>query len=117
MFRITGDKEILEQNGWFIECQSPFEIRHIDGDVATGQAARIVVDSLEKEFNPNKVITFNYKNWKDELSVRKVVPEHIWFGSTDFHKDEQWLMSAIDIEKKAKRDFALNDILEFIKTK
>ena len=52
------DKEILEQNGWFIECQSPFEIRHIDGDVATGQAARIVVDSLEKEFNPNKVISF-----------------------------------------------------------
>lgn len=109
------DKEILEQNGWFIECQSPFEIRHIDGDVATGQAARIVLDSLEKEFNPNKVISFRYKNWKGETSVRKVVPEHIWFGSTDFHKEEQWLLNAIDVDKQASRDFAINDILEFLK--
>lgn len=109
------DKEILEQNGWFIECESPFEIRHIDGDVATGQAAKIVVDSFKEEFNPNKVISFRYKNWKGEISLRKVVPQDIWFGSTEFHKEEQWLLTAIDVEKQANRDFAINDILEFIK--
>lgn len=113
------DKEILEQNGWFIECQSPFEIRHIDGDFATGQAARIVVDSLKKEFNPNKVISFTYANWKSDdnaiVSVEKVVPEHIWFGSTESNKEEQWLLNAIDIKNQTSKNFLINDIIKFIK--
>ena len=36
------DREILEKNGWTVECESPFEIRHEDGSFATGQAAIIV---------------------------------------------------------------------------
>jgi hypothetical protein len=41
------DTKVLETNGWILECKSPFEIRHKDdGSMATGQAARIVYDSL-----------------------------------------------------------------------
>lgn len=36
-------EEILEQNGWTITCQSPFELEHEDGSVATGLAAEIVI--------------------------------------------------------------------------
>jgi hypothetical protein len=37
-----SDKEIFEEEGWTIECESPFEIRHIDGSFATLNAANIV---------------------------------------------------------------------------
>jgi len=38
------DEELLSENGWTIECESPFEISHEDGSTATGLAARIVLD-------------------------------------------------------------------------
>jgi len=41
-------EEILEDNGWIIEFESPFEIRHYDGSFATGQAANIVLDYLNQ---------------------------------------------------------------------
>lgn len=36
-------KELLEKYGWVVDCESPLEIRHNDGSVASGQAAHIVV--------------------------------------------------------------------------
>jgi len=46
---MSEKKEILEDNGWIIECESPFEIRHEDGSFATGQAANIVLYFLKPE--------------------------------------------------------------------
>jgi hypothetical protein len=43
------NEKLLEENGWTVECESPFEIRHEDGSFATGQAAQIVVIYLEEE--------------------------------------------------------------------
>ena len=45
------DTEILEEAGWTIECESPFEIRHEDGSFATGMAARIVRDELRRQYD------------------------------------------------------------------
>ena len=45
--RLIELREILEDNGWIIECESPFEIRHEDG--STGQAANIVLYFLKPE--------------------------------------------------------------------
>lgn len=38
--------KLLEKNGWTIECQSPFEIRHYDGSFATMNAAYAIVENL-----------------------------------------------------------------------
>ena len=40
--------EILEQEGWSMDCESPLELSHEDGSFASGQAAQIVIDSLKK---------------------------------------------------------------------
>lgn len=40
------DIKLLKLNGWEIECESPFEIRHSDGSFARDQAANIVLESL-----------------------------------------------------------------------
>lgn len=40
------DIQILEENGWTVECESPFEIRHEDGSFATLQAANLILAYL-----------------------------------------------------------------------
>jgi hypothetical protein len=48
MLHEKTQKEIaLEQNGWTVECLSPFEIRHNDsGSFASGLAAEIIASAL-----------------------------------------------------------------------
>jgi len=61
--------------------------------------------------NDAKAIRFQYKNWRGELSIRTVLPENIWFGSSEWHPSDQWFMRALDVEKGETRDFALQDIV------
>ena len=57
-----------------------------------------------------RAVEIVYTNWRRETAVRLVVPMKIWFGSTPYHPDEQWLMKALDVEKNEERDFAMKDI-------
>jgi len=51
-----------------------------------------------------------YTNQKGETSIRRLVPETFFFGSSEWHPEKQWLMEAIDADKKEKRTFALKEI-------
>jgi len=56
-----------------------------------------------------------YKNWKGEIGIRNIIPQNIYYSSTEYHKEDQWLMNVWDVEKDAPRTYAMMDILEFIK--
>lgn len=57
-----------------------------------------------------QIVHFAYKNWRGECGIRKVVPIRIFFGKNEFHNGkEQWFMEGWDVDKQAKRSFALND--------
>lgn len=47
---LTSDEEILKYYGWEVECESPFEVRNIDGSFASGQAASCVLNSIREEY-------------------------------------------------------------------
>lgn len=72
------EEKLLGKNGWTIECQSPFEIRHNDGSFATMQAAHSVVSELEEEeedlFGSIKIIVRAYEN---DLINKKVFVKRI----------------------------------------
>ncbi len=51
----------------------------------------------------------HYTNWKGQTSLRRIVPEKVWYGSTAWHPEPQWLLTAWDTEKNERRDFALAD--------
>ncbi|UYZ08579.1 hypothetical protein CFBP5507_06140 [Agrobacterium salinitolerans] len=55
-------------------------------------------------------LSFRYRNYRGEVSVRTVRPLNIYFGSTEWHPEPQWLLAATDIEKGERRDFAIKDI-------
>ncbi len=61
-----------------------------------------------------KVVRILYKNYRGETGHRDIIPEKIWFGSTEWHKEEQWLLDAHDVEKDALRNFAMKDIQEWV---
>ncbi|MEI6054000.1 MAG: hypothetical protein WCQ49_01390 [Candidatus Saccharibacteria bacterium] len=62
----------------------------------------------------SKAIRILYKNWRDETAERKIEPIKIWFGSTEWHKEEQWIMTAVDLDRNVEREFALKDILKWL---
>lgn len=58
-------------------------------------------------------VWFWYSNWKGERALRRVLPSLLWFGTTEYHPEQQWLLKAFDLDKQANRDFAMKDISEW----
>jgi len=65
---------------------------------------------MVKGVNKKQIVKIIYTNYKNETAERIIIPLELWFGSTEYHKEEQWLLKAFDLEKKAERNFAVKDI-------
>jgi predicted DNA-binding transcriptional regulator YafY len=61
-----------------------------------------------------KTVRILYTNYRGETALRTVVPERIFFGSTEWHPEPQWLLEALDIEKAQNRTFAMKDIRAWV---
>ena len=55
-------------------------------------------------------VKIDYTNWRGERAIREIVPLSMKFGSNEWHPDEQWMVLAHDVEKKADRWFAMSGI-------
>lgn len=55
-------------------------------------------------------IVFWYRNYKGEEGYRRVRPISIRFGTSEWHKEPQWLMLADDTVNEKQREFAMRDI-------
>lgn len=62
-----------------------------------------------QQVQPGAPITLTYTNWKGETAQRTIIPRRVWWGSTEWHPEPQWLLTAFDVDKEAERDFALKD--------
>jgi predicted DNA-binding transcriptional regulator YafY len=62
----------------------------------------------------SKAIGIVYKNYRGETARRRIVPQRLWFGATKWHPDKQWLLDAIDVDKRSPRSFALRDIQSYL---
>tara|TARA_Y100000310_G_C20438617_1_gene694954 strand:+ start:342 stop:581 length:240 start_codon:yes stop_codon:yes gene_type:complete len=59
-------------------------------------------------------IRFEYVNWRREKRIRAARVERFYFGSTEYHTEDQWLMEGFDFDKKANRIYACSDITGFV---
>jgi len=64
---------------------------------------------------PSKSIKVKYKNWNCEIGIRTIIPVSVYYGHTDYYKENQWLMDVFDVDKDDLRTYAMMDIIEFIK--
>ncbi len=63
----------------------------------------------------NKVLTLLYKNWKGQTSIRKVQPiGNMYWGQTEYYKQDQWLFDVWDLDKDAPRTYAMNHIIQIL---
>lgn len=51
-----------------------------------------------------------YQNYKGEIKWRFIHPIKYYFGHTDYHPKDQWLLKCFDVEKDAERTYAVGDI-------
>lgn len=54
-------------------------------------------------------IRMQYVNWRGVKACRDITPKSIRFGASEWHKADQWLLSAFDHDKQEEREFALVD--------
>jgi predicted DNA-binding transcriptional regulator YafY len=59
------------------------------------------------------VVIIRYTNYRGETSDRRIIPIGIRFGSSEWHAEEQWLLDAFDLDRRADRSFALKDVLQW----
>lgn len=52
-----------------------------------------------------------YQNHRGEIAWRRIVPFVFYRGTSDHHREEQYLLHALDADKNESRTFAVNDIL------
>ena len=55
-------------------------------------------------------ITFTYTNWKGKKAQRKALMKSLYWGSNEWHPQEQWLVRGFDLDKQAMRTYALKDM-------
>ncbi len=63
-----------------------------------------------KEIFLNQTVRVVYTNWRGETAERTIVPIEIYWGSTEWHPEEQWLLKVWDVERNAERSYAVKDI-------
>lgn len=61
-----------------------------------------------------QTLKFKYTNWKGETSIREVIPQEIYYGHTEWHPEDGWLLKALDVEKNEERHFSVKDIIKFL---
>lgn len=60
-----------------------------------------------------KDVRATYTNWKGETSVRWFLPLELFWGSTEWHPEPQWLLRALDLDKNEERTFAMKDMKDW----
>lgn len=69
--------------------------------------ANAVLIALAEQGSPLEVIYTNYRN---ETATRVLRPLELWFGTSEYHPEEQYFLKALDCERMVTRDFALKDM-------
>jgi hypothetical protein len=65
-----SDIKILENNGWIVECESPFEISQENGSFASNNAAKLILETLRRENpNPLKILCNDLTNILEEYQA------------------------------------------------
>ena len=58
-------------------------------------------------------VRFHYRNHRGEVAWRQVRPIAWQFMATQHHQPAQWILQALDVEKREDRQFALANVLEW----
>jgi predicted DNA-binding transcriptional regulator YafY len=61
-------------------------------------------------FDISRSVEIIYVNYRGERAIRHILPENMYWGSSEYHPEPQYLLKAYDLDRQAYRDFAMKDI-------
>ena len=61
----------------------------------------------------SQIVRIVYRNHREEVSERKVIPLKMEFSSNEWYSKPQWTVVAFDLSKAAVRSFAMANILDW----
>ncbi len=73
-----------------------------------------VLEILKGKSVEDVAVSVLYKNYRGEEGTRKIIPLQIYFGSTEFHPTDQWLLKVWDCDKNDYRVYAFKDIKQIL---
>jgi predicted DNA-binding transcriptional regulator YafY len=64
-----------------------------------------------------RTVVITYTNHRGETTARRIRPLGMYFGTTEWHPEEQWLLEAWDLDKRDTRTFAMDHIHQWSREK
>ena len=59
---------------------------------------------------PGDRVNVIYVNHRGEEEVRHIIPQRLFFGTSDFYPTPQYLLDCFDLDKMAPRTYRMGDI-------
>ena len=104
------DLKLLEDNGWDVECESPFEIRAEDGSFASGNAAYAILASLKEEADIITATKMDIERVTMALSGR-IVKGNI---EDDFDSLAQAISEQVEVDVDICKEIMKQDLITVI---
>jgi hypothetical protein len=92
----------------------PAQIHHFAAEAEREVSTAIVQEAKPYIPDPTQAVRALYTNHRGETAMRHFVPAGIWWGMTEQHPSEQWLMDCWDLDKEAVRTYALGGFPGFV---
>jgi hypothetical protein len=58
----------------------------------------------------DQIVLLVYLDSRGHRVTRRVVPDRIWFGHTDWVTEPQWLLDVLDVERGLSRSYPMQQI-------
>lgn len=81
----------------------PVQLGHIEGTQLVTLLNTIILA------HGKPCIQVEYKNHANVLATRRIMVDHVWYGSTEWHPQPGLLVNGFDLDKQEDRDYALMD--------
>lgn len=108
--RVSGAKLYADDGELSDSSEHPFiDFLRDDVDVIAAKLQIRGENQLMRQYDGEEVL-IDYTNWKGERGIRRIQPRSIIWDSNEYHREEQWLLLAFDVDKQADRVFAMKDI-------
>ncbi len=80
---------------------------------------RTLPEEVQKILNGKNLedlaIAVRYTNWRNETTLRRIIPLQAFYGKTSYHPQEQWLLRVWDLDREDYRAYSLKGIKEWVK--
>jgi hypothetical protein len=78
------------------------------------EGQRLSEQTIDLPINPTRMLTFTYTNYEGVTYRRTATPHSVRFGTSDWHAEPQWLLVAMDHDKRQLREFAMRDMKDVV---